>query len=250
MPADTISWQLPVSVPPLGLTSLHVWRYRLDLDQLAPTNPATLLSSDENERASRFHFPIHRNRYIAGRAMLRRILAAYQNTPPDSLTFSYAKYGKPSLPQTSGQNPVTFNSSHSQDLGVLVVGIGRTLGIDVEAVRADFGGEEVAELNFAPAEFHSLRNLPVDIRPQAFFNCWTRKEAYIKALGAGLQIPLDCFEVSLLPDEPAEFRRGVEEKWRLLSFSAEAAFQGALVYDGAQTMPEFYDASSLQALSA
>jgi 4'-phosphopantetheinyl transferase len=196
-------------------------------------------------RADRFHFPIHSNRYLTSRFALRAILGSYLRLSPGELVFEYTRFGKPLLPAMLNPQNYTFNVSHSQDLGVLAISHHETVGIDVEAIREDFGGEEVAESNFAPAEFRELLSLSMQDRPQGFFNCWTRKEAYVKALGAGLQIPLDSFEVSLRPSEPAAFLRGPGPAWRLLSFSPAPNFQGAVAYQGAPAEAAYFDATDL-----
>lgn len=237
-----VSWQIVTIAPPIASGEMHIWRYNLELLQHA-RDAAPLLSPDERERAARFHFPIHRNRYIAGRSQLRKILGSYLQIDPESIDFAYSEFGKPAVPTAQNPASLAFNVSHSEDLCVLAVSRLQPLGIDVERIRTDFGGEEVAQANFAPAEFSELLSLPEDVRPQAFFNCWTRKEAYVKALGAGLQIPLDSFEVSLRPGEAPRFLRGAGAHWNLLSFVAAEGFQGAVAYCGVEARVNFYEAS-------
>jgi 4'-phosphopantetheinyl transferase len=229
--------------PPIASGEMHIWRYSLELSPEHAREAGSLLSHDELERAARFHFPIHRNRYIAGRSQLRKILGGYLKIAPASLDFAYSEFGKPAVPTAQNPASIAFNVSHSEGLCVLAVSRIQPLGIDIERIRRDFGGEEVAQANFAPAEFRELLSLPADIRAQAFFNCWTRKEAYVKALGAGLQIPLDSFEVSLRPGDPPRFLRGAGAGWNLLSFVAAEGFQGAVAYRGVEARVNFYDAS-------
>lgn len=159
--------------------------------------------------------------------------------PSSAIAFAYSEFGRPEVRPTLNSANITFNISHTDDLFVLVVGPAPLLGIDVERIRSDFGGEDIARSNFAPNEFRELMSLPERERPQAFFNCWTRKEAYVKALGAGLQIPLDSFEVTLRPNDPPKFRRGASDDWHLLSFAAEDGFQAAVAYQGAVARPHF-----------
>jgi 4'-phosphopantetheinyl transferase len=180
---------------------------------------------------------------------LRKILGSYLQIAPASIAFAYSEYGKPSVPSAQNPAPLAFNVSHSEDLSVVAVSRFPSLGIDVERIRSDFGGEEVAQSNFAPAEFHELVSLSPDVRPQAFFNCWTRKEAYVKALGAGLQIPLDSFEVSLRPGEVARFLRGADADWKLLSFLAADGFQAAVAYRGAEARVSFCEGSEQNSTS-
>jgi len=247
---EAASWQIVTQPPSLASDSLHVWRFPLNGESAPDSRQFACLKPDETARASRFHFPIHSNRYVASRFALRTILGSYLGVAPRDLAFEYTTFGKPYLAAPSNPLRLSFNVSHSQDLGVLAVSFRANLGIDVEAIKEDFGGEEVAESHFAPAEFQQLLSLPEALRPQAFFNCWTRKEAYVKALGAGLQIPLDSFEVSLLPGQPAEFRRGAAASWRLLSFLPVRDFQGAVAYEGATANAEFFDAAALLEVAA
>lgn len=238
----SVPWQIAAIAPPIASGEIHVWRCSLELSSAHARDAGPLLSPDELERAARFHFPIHRNRFIAGRSQLRKTLGSYLQVAPSSIDFAYSEFGKPAVRMAQNPAAIAFNVSHSEDLCVLAVSRIQPLGIDIERIRGDFGGEEVAQANFAPAEFRELLSLPADIRPQAFFNCWTRKEAYVKALGAGLQIPLDSFEVSLRPGEPPRFLRGAGTGWNLLSFVAAEGFQGAVAYHGVEARVNFYEA--------
>jgi len=242
---EPVFWQPVTRCPSFSSNFLHVWRLELNGDSSFDAHRRSILSSDELARASRFHFPVHANRFITGRMAIRTILGAYLAVSPGDLAFEQTQYGRPFLSAALNPLMLSFNLSHSQDLGVFAISSHKCLGIDVEAIRADFGGEDVAESHFAPAEFQELVSLPEAQRPQAFFNCWTRKEAYVKALGAGLQIPLDSFEVSLRPGEPARFLRGASTAWRLVSFSPARDFQGAVAYEGVPADAQFFDAKKL-----
>jgi 4'-phosphopantetheinyl transferase len=237
----SVSWQVVTIAPSITSGELHIWRYGLELLPELVQVAESLLSSDELERAARFHFPIHRYRYISCRSQLRRILGSYLKFAPASIAFTYSEFGKPDVSPAQNPAALAFSVSHSDDLCVVAVSHIHPLGIDVERIRDDFGGEEVAQSNFAPAEFRELLSLSTNVRPQAFFNCWTRKEAYVKALGAGLQIPLDSFEVSLRPGEPAVFLRGAAKNWNLLSFLAADRFQAAVAYGGAEAHVSFFE---------
>jgi 4'-phosphopantetheinyl transferase len=159
-----------------------------------------LLSVDEIERARRFHFDLHRHRYVAGRAAVRRALASVVGADPVDLVFDYGEHGRPDL---AGHPMISFNLSNSDAVGLLAVSAVGRVGVDVEVVRGDFADLRVADRFFAPGEIRRLRALPATERDLAFFRCWTRKEALLKAHGAGLTLPLRGFEVSLEPDEPA-----------------------------------------------
>lgn len=163
----------------------------------------SLLSPDELQRAGRFRFDIDRNSYIVSRGTLRSLLGSYLNVPPRQLRFTYSEYGRPSLANETPGSKIDFNVSHSRRVALIAFARGRQIGVDVEYVRRGFGTSEVAERFFSTVERHALRELPHEQRHDAFFRCWTRKEAFIKALGEGLSHPLDQFDVSLAPGSPA-----------------------------------------------
>jgi 4'-phosphopantetheinyl transferase len=161
------------------------------------------LSPDEIERADRFNFQRDREHFIVARGALRAILGSYLCSDPASLRFGYTHYGKPYLMNDSLDPDFRFNVSHSNSLGLVCITRGREIGVDVEWIREGISREGIAERFFSAAEVKALRELPERLQDQAFFNCWTRKEAFVKAKGEGLSIPLNEFVVSLAPNEPA-----------------------------------------------
>ena len=191
----------------LGTDEVHVWRATLSVGQPVLQSLLNTLSPDECTKAERFHFPKDRDRSIAARAVLRLILSRYLEVKPNDLRFSYNRFGKPALVGHSGADAVHFNMSHSGELALYAIARGREIGVDVEHVREEFASEQIAVRFFSPNEVAMLRALPFNMRTQGFFNCWTRKEAYIKARGEGLSFPLDRFDVSLAPGEPAALLR-------------------------------------------
>jgi 4'-phosphopantetheinyl transferase len=212
---------------------IHVWQASLDrpADVVCRLEPA--LSPDEKARADRFHFVNDRNRFVVARGLLRELLGRYLQRDPASLAFSYGQHGKPSLSEEDASSGICFNVSHSAGLAVYAIARGRNLGIDVEHVRAESAGEGIAERYFSAREVSDLRTLPPDRRIEGFFHCWTRKEAYLKATGMGLQIPLDSFAVSLLPEQRARFLEGVDPRWHLAAYHPAEGYVAAVVYDGA-----------------
>lgn len=213
---------------------IHVWHAALDRDAGAVERWASTLSPDEIARANRFHFANDKNHYIVGRGMLRELLGKYLGQVPASLEFSYGEHGKPALAGAHAASGLSFNLSHSGGLVVYAFAKARNLGIDVERIKPDFVSEDIARRYFSAREVNDLLSLPTDEeRPEAFFRCWTRKEAYLKARGAGLQIPLDSFSVSLLPGQPAEFLGGVEPCWNLAAFGLAEGYAAAVAHDGA-----------------
>jgi 4'-phosphopantetheinyl transferase len=211
---------------------IHVWQARLDRDADTVKRFESTLSPDESARANRFHFEKDKNHYIVGRGVLRERLGKYLGQAPASLEFSYGEHGKPALAGANAASGLSFSLSHSGGLAVYAFAKERNLGIDVERIKPDFVSEDIARRYFSAHEAEDLLSLPPEERPEAFFRCWTRKEAYLKARGAGLQIPLDSFSVSLLPGQPAEFLGGVEPCWVLAAFATAEGYAAAVVHDG------------------
>jgi 4'-phosphopantetheinyl transferase len=213
---------------------VDVWLARLDLPADSIGRLRRALSADERARADRFYFPRDRDRFVAARGMLREILSYYLEEAPGALCFSYNAYGKPALVGAAG---LCFNLSHSHDLAIYAVAHGREVGVDVEHVRAEFAGEGIAERFFSPGEIAALQTLPAEQRVEGFFNCWTRKEAYIKARGEGLSLALDSFDVALAPGVPAALLavRGEPdeaERWTLCALDADPGYVAALAVAG------------------
>ncbi len=202
--------------PALIADQVHVWSVDLcrEVDELEP-----LLSEDEVSRADRFRFARDRDRYVAGRGVLRTVLGGYLRRDPASLEFQYGRFGRPELPELS------FNVSHSGDSALVAVASGGDIGVDIERLRPEPAREEVAERFFSPSEVASLRSLRAEEQPGAFLACWTRKEAFIKALGHGLSLALDSFDMTLRPgDAPALTRtawsRSEPSRWGIFDLSA------------------------------
>ena len=181
---------------------VHIWRARLDLDPFELARISRSLSADEHARASRFHFDRDRNHFVAARAILRDILSRYLGCDPLEIKLTSGSHDKPELAGPARRRP-RFNLSHSAGVAIYAVALDREVGIDIERVRVDVDYFDLAEKFFAAGEIRRLHHLAPDQRVSGFFNCWTRKEAYIKARGLGLSIALDSFEVSLAPAEPA-----------------------------------------------
>jgi len=188
---------------PLPLPEGEVQLWRVDLEAMAPeeTRWQKLLSEEELTRAGRFHFQRDRRGFTAARAMLRSILAAYLGCTPRALNFVYSKKEKPSLGPEHSAGGIAFNVSHSGGIALLAFSRGRDVGVDVEHLRHDFDLEAIACRFFSAQEQSQLAALPAQVRVDAFFRCWTRKEAYIKATGDGLSLPLSQFDVSLAPGQ-------------------------------------------------
>jgi 4'-phosphopantetheinyl transferase len=189
---------------------------------------ARTLSDDELQRAGRFRFQRDRQRYILRRGRLRQLLSQYLGGAPAALVFDQNSFGKPSLRGSE----LRFNISHSHGLALFAVADGIEIGCDIERHDPQFAAEQIPERFFAADEVRTLRALPPARQTDAFFRCWTRKEAYIKARGRGLSIPLDSFEVSLAPDGPAALLRGCDG-WTVQSFEPVSGYEAAVVAQGA-----------------
>ena len=223
---------------------IHVWHAALDRDEKFLAQLETTLSLEEKARADRFHFVNDRNRFIVARGLLRELLGGYLHQDPASLEFSYGEHGKPFLAGGNASSGFCFNLSHSSEMAVYAIAKDRNLGIDVEHVRTDSAGEDIARRYFSAREVTDLVALPPEGKVVGFFHCWTRKEAYLKATGMGLQIPLDSFSVSLLPGKPAEFLGGVDPRWHMAAYHPADTYVAALVYDGAPSSIRYLSVDS------
>lgn len=207
---------------------LRVWLSDLDRPG-ADAADLGLLSEDERARAARFHFDVHRGRFVACRGLLRTLIAAQLGTAPRDIEFEYGPFGKPAL---AGGSELRFNVSHSGRYALLGFTRGRDVGLDIERVRTLDNLERLAEMAFSPGEQEELRQVPVLSRSEAFFSGWTRKEAYIKARGDGLRRLAD-FDVSLGPAEPVRLRRVHAEpdepaRWSLTALTPVPGFAAAV----------------------
>ncbi len=205
------SW--PDAPPEIRLRpgEIHLWCAGLDVPQ-AVESILSSLSADERERAAHFAKQLLRDRFVIGRGMLRAILAKYLATDPGELQFRYGGSGKPVLAPPWGSRGLHFNLSHCEGLGLLAVA-DREVGIDVECVRSVASMPELVERCFTVEEKAAWRELPPDAQPRAFFLAWTRKEAWLKAVGSGFSFPLDEVGVTFAPGELA----------RVLSVRGDAA---------------------------
>jgi len=216
-------------------SGIHVWFAQLELPDDALSRLRSLLSGDEIERACRLRFPHARRRFIASRGILRDLLGRYLGIEPVGLRFVYNHHGKPALDGALVQG-LSFNVAHAGNVAFYGIASGRLIGIDVERLRTDLP-LNLAEHFFSERERQSLRSVPASLRTVAFFNCWTRKEAYIKARGLGLSLPLRDFDVTLKPGEPVALLevRGDSAGsgvWSLRALPAPLGYVAALAVEG------------------
>jgi 4'-phosphopantetheinyl transferase len=238
--SDFNSWALNPGTLELAENEIHIWRAYLDCGDSALGHFETTLASDETARANRFIFAPDRNRFIAARGILRDLLGRYLKRPPTDLEFDYQPEGKPFLRKPSDQS-LQFNLSHTHGLAMFCFARGRELGVDVELLRPDFAGDEIAARFFSADEIAELRALPSSSRTEGFFLCWTLKEAYVKARGGGLNIPLDSFHVSFTPGQPERLRSEDSSRWSICSFRPDPGYVGACVAEGAGWRPRHWD---------
>lgn len=230
-------WGPPPANLLLPSDSIHVWCVSLDQSPSRIRHLAQVLAGDERMKAERYHFAQDRRRFIAGRGLLRTILGRYLRIEPSRLQFRYACHGKPALTESFCGGMLRFNLSHSQEFALYAITRGREIGIDLECIRPISDVEQLAARCFSAHENTVFRALPAHERLEAFFNCWTRKEAYLKALGDGMARPLDGFDVSLAPGEPARLLRieGDPQEashWFLQELTPASGYVAALAGEG------------------
>jgi len=224
-----MDWRALVTGGVPGPDEVRVVRILLD----GPSaDHAEVLSADERERAARFVFDIHRRRFVAARASLRRVLGLCLDRDPAGLTFEYTDRGRPSL-RLASHPDFDFNLAHSGDLALLALS-SRTVGVDVEQRREIPNALDIARRFFSPREVAALKHLTENERRDGFVNAWTRKEALIKAVGAGLGA-LEEMEVSLAPDETPTVLRapGGPSAWQLFHLEPHEGYVGAVTVQGA-----------------
>lgn len=235
----------PSSLSELTEHKVHVWSASLTLEPVILETFASTLSGEERARAERFIFDRDRNSFTSAHGILRDVLARYLKCAPDGVSYTYGPYGKPALSPVGFRHSLCFNLSHSHGIAVIAIANGRELGVDVEKVRPEFASVEIATRYFSVEEVEELRALPASLQAEGFFLCWTRKEAYVKALGEGLRFPLDSFRVSLSPGKPAELYTKGGSPWRIESFVPhvlpDARHVAAVVSEGTAWTAEYFE---------
>ncbi len=211
---------------------VHLWVIRLAPSEGTLERCRNWLAPDERDRAARFHFEQHRRAYTLGRGALRALIGGYTSQTPEQVRFRYGEKGKPEL---AADARLRFNVSNSGELAACAFTNNCEIGVDIERIRPMHDLEAVARRFFAPGEIADLMALSAENRATGFFNGWTRKEAYIKAVGDGLNVPLASFCVTLRPgDAPRMVRlNGSEDAahdWTVHAFDPAPGYAGAIAY--------------------
>ena len=241
-------WSSPPARLTLTRNEVHIWRATVEDPSLDFSRFRRLLSSDERAKGDRFFFARDRHRFVMARGFLRAILGLYLNCAPTDLRFEYNEQGKPSLAHSDLDVNLTFNLAHSGTLALYGFTIQRAIGVDIEQIRYDFDSEEIVRHFFSADEAGRLLSIPASDRPGWFFACWTRKEAFIKAKGFGLSLPLDQFDVSVSPEEPApllETRWDKDEgsRWSLKSIDVGPGYAATIAVEGHDWQSRYWQAS-------
>ncbi len=243
MNSTTCSWSSPKETPRLLPDEVHLWLLRLEGQELALEDLRETLSGDEQTKARGFRFERLRRRYIVCRGILRKLIGDYLQQEPSQIRFQYQAKGKPVLDKRSSEG-LQFNLSHSEGIALLALTRHREIGVDVEFVRLLSDAKKIAERFFSQRERADLGGVASKDQTAAFFNCWTRKEAYLKARGEGMSRELDQFSVSLVPGEPARLLSVQWDpkevgRWSMLSLRPTPDYVAALVVEGRDWKPRY-----------
>jgi 4'-phosphopantetheinyl transferase len=223
--------------PSLGQFEIHIWRIGLVWPDIVESRLKVFLTDEEFHRADGFHFARDQKRFIIRRAVLRRLLASYLGTRAALIHLRPGPYGKPFIREQEEPGGIRFNCSHSGDFGLIAISRGGELGCDVEQHRQLEDAQDLAAACFSESEIKELAKLPQSLKMPGFFNCWTRKEAFVKAIGLGLSFPLNRLSVSLTPGRPATLLDVAEnpeaiKRWTMISLDVGPDYSAALVFEG------------------
>ena len=230
-------WIIPTGDLKITPSEVHVWRSDCRPDFSSNIDLKKFLSAEESQRAARFHFERDRLCYVASRAALRLLIFHYTGLPPDFQVFDREPKGKPFLANSPLKDRLEFNLAHSHELIVLAFSLNSRVGIDLEFQRTMPRARQIAGRFFSDREKKELDRVPTPHLEEAFFNCWTRKEALAKATGRGLAGFMDKFSVSLAPGQTArllEIESGLVDnrQWFMESFAPAPGYKAALVLEG------------------
>ena len=237
-------WATPPSEFHLQSGHIHVWRLRLNASPDTEREFRKILSSDELKRADRFIRKEHGLQFLTGRATLRHLLATYIGVSPEEIDFEYNKFGKPSL--KISEHNITFNVSNTKTLAVIAITRENPVGIDIEQHRERLELEKIARRYFSESEVDALFSLKPEDRAQAFYRCWSSKEAFMKVCGLGLSIGLNRFDVEVQLDKPPSVLRvpkdmGNPDQWQMRSLPMQDEVAGIVALEGKIETINLYD---------
>lgn len=221
----------------------HIWQIELNRTDEIIKNLPELLDETERAKALSFRFGKDKRNYITAHCGMREILSFYLGICPQNIEFEANFYGKPFLRRNDID--LRFNLSHSHERALLAVTRGKEIGVDIELIRNSIAEENLAEQFFSPLEAETLRNLPKGLQTKAFFDCWTRKEAFIKAVGKGLSYPLKDFTVAFTPSERArlialENSPIRAEDWQIVKLNVAEDYAAAMAVEAQSIETKLY----------
>ena len=220
---------------------VHIWCANLDVPPETSARLYATLTFDERTRSARFRFERDRQRFIVAHGVLRELLGRYLQTQPGRIGYVYNAFGKPDLgPEFGGR--LKFNLSHSAGLALIAIAADSNVGVDLEYIRAQSDYAEIARRFFSAAEVDQLIALPKHLYAEAFISCWTKKEAYLKACGDGLAIPLNSFSVPLTTGpahSPVDLCVASNDivpakRWSFYTLQPAPGYIGALAIEGSR----------------
>ncbi len=234
--AYTSNWNLPPGKIELLTEDVHVWSALLDVQEDLLQVLLQTLDAGERLRADRFYFEMDRTRFIASHGLLRTILGSYMNVAPGKVQFSYNSQGKPYLEETFQGKKLQFNMSHSHEIALFAVAFNRQVGVDLEHIYLFAETDSLADLVLSQREKAAWRKYPANHRLETLFRYWTCKEAFVKATGEGLSLPLEKIHISLKPDQTKlmSINRSLREasRWSLQELYPVPDFAAAIVVEG------------------
>jgi 4'-phosphopantetheinyl transferase len=234
--SNLISRSQPPETLALAVRRVDIWKVSLEQTAMSDSD-SCCLSADENARAKRFHFVSDRIRFAHCRVVLRALLARYLSIPANEILFDYTPTGKPEIAPEQNPRALRFNVSHSGEKALVAIGCQRRIGVDIERIRNNAETLALADRFFSERERSGLRAMPEHLRLPGFFACWTRKEAFPKAIGDGLSSPLSEFSVTTHPDlepELEEIRgnREVRKQWFLGDLGVGDGYRSSIAVEG------------------
>jgi len=239
-------WQIQKTGLNLSNNEVHLWHAKLDQSYEWIKKLTHVLSSEEKKRAERFHFDKDRKRFIVTHGVLRTILSLYLDVEPSCLQIGCQSHGKPYVVEKLNDEEICFNLTHSHSLLLFAFTRSRQIGVDIEYVRPIPEADQIVARFFSPNEHAMWQQLSEDQKQQAFFNCWTCKEAYIKAIGEGLSMPLDQFDVSFAIGKQIAFLSAKETSdrsynWLFRAIQPDPGYIAALVVEGCSCQLEYWE---------